>query len=76
MVLDALQEIEDLQTSVVDVRQPSGQPPIRRSQKPVPKVADQLRLVAGGACIPAPAKVHRLHANLPIWWQNQYLLLR
>ena len=60
----ALQEIEDLQTSVVDVRRPSGLPPIRRSQKAVPKVADQLRLVAGGACIPAPAKVQRLQARL------------
>ena len=63
----ALQEIEDLQTSVVDVRRPSGLPPIRRSQKPVTKVAGQLRLVAGGACIPAPAKVQNL-----LSWASPY----
>lgn len=32
-------------------------PHVRRSQLPVPKVPGQLRLVGGGACIPAPAKV-------------------
>ena len=41
---------------------------VRRSQKPVPKVPGQLRLVAGGACIPAPSKVgfHRTRLNLSL----------
>ena len=39
---------------------------VRRSQKPVPKVPGQLRLVAGGACIPAPAKVGFCQSLTPI----------
>lgn len=48
-----------MESSVVDVKQSSVviPGPVRRSQAPVPKVAGQLRLVAGGACIPAQSKV-------------------
>ena len=39
----------------------TGTQHLRRSQKPVPRVEGQLRLIAAGACIPAPAK-----ASLPV----------